>query len=264
MPKTKTPPLCFTDEKKKKPHQHSSKKLDDIKVPLIHQQVNDILDKIEMRNLKEAEAEAKSLYALHPNDYYVNFLQGICCIQRQNFGYAADFFNKSIEINPWFFEAHFNLGFINDTLGNLPDAVDNFTKVVELDGEDGVLGQRALKKLEDIRDDFESDSNLSLEEIMRDYRIFEEASNHMYEMQYKKAIPLLQKILKKQPNHIPSHVNISLAYSKTGKQKKALQHIDKCLLLEPDSPGLLRNRAILLELQEGESNPCSVPNLSEY
>ena len=87
-------------------------------------------------------------YHLRPDDHMVNFLQGICCIQRECYQEAISFFETAIQINPWFCEAYFNLASLYRQEMKIPQSVVYFRKIIEIKGERGDLGKLAKKELD--------------------------------------------------------------------------------------------------------------------
>src|ERR1700722_747351 len=122
------------------------------------------LAKIEAGDLLSAEMEAKHLYNLCPNDHMVNFLQGVCFIQRERYQEAISFFEKAIQINPWFGEAYFNLASLYRQDIKILQSVACFRKIIEIEGEHGDLGKLAKKELDWLEQMLQKSSGQTLEE----------------------------------------------------------------------------------------------------
>src|ERR1700722_10193701 len=106
------------------------------------------LAQIEAGDLLSAEVEAERLYNLYPDNHMVNFLQGVCHIQREQYQKAMSFFEKAVQINPWFCEAYFNLASLQRQAIKIPQSVACFKKIIEIEGIHGDLGKLAKKELD--------------------------------------------------------------------------------------------------------------------
>lgn len=78
---------------------------------------------------------------------------------------------------------------------------------------------------------------------------FERAFAMMKEAEYEKAIELLEKVIPKSPGVTAPHINLAIAYNRTGKPEQAEKHLKAALEIVPDHPvasneyGLLLRRA---------------------
>jgi tetratricopeptide (TPR) repeat protein len=222
------------------------------------------LTQIEAGDLLNAEMEAERLYHLHPNDHMVNYLQGVCCIQRERYQEAISFFEKAIQINPWFCEAYFNLGSLYRQEIKITHSIACFRKIIEIEGERGDHGKLAKKELDWFEKTFKKSSGQSLEEYLQTSTFFDEAFECLRRENYQKAISLFQQVLTLDPNHVQSYGNMALAHSALGEQKIALQYLEKALSLDPTYEPAQQNRANIIRLKEGEKSPFKVQEVLYY
>jgi tetratricopeptide (TPR) repeat protein len=222
------------------------------------------LAQIEAGNLLSAEEEAERLYTLHSDDHMVNFLQGVCNIQRECYQEAISFFEEAVQINPWFCEAYFNLGNLYRQEIKIPQSVACFRKIIEIEGKHGDLGKLAEKELDWLEKMFQKSSGQTLEEYLQASTFFDEAFECLRRENYQKAISLFQQVLTLDPNHVQSYGNMALAYSALGEQKIALQYLDKALLLDPTYEPAQQNRENIIRLKEGEKSPFKVQEVLYY
>jgi len=222
------------------------------------------LAQIETGDLLSAEVEAERLYNLYPDDHMVNFLQGVCHIQREQYQKAISFFEEAVQINPWFCEAYFNLASLYRQEIKIPQSVACLKKIIEIEGIHGDLGKLAKKDLDQLEKISQKSSGQTLEEYLQASTLFDEAFECLRRENYQKAISFFQQVLTLDPNHVQSYGNMALAYSALGEQKIALQYLDKALLLDPTYEPAQQNRKNIIRLKEGEKSPFKVQEVLYY
>jgi choline-sulfatase len=93
------------------------------------------------------------------------------------------------------------------------------------------------------------------------FPILDEAAALFVREEYAKDIPLLQKILAKDPYNLDSALRLATAYSSLGREKQAVDAFKEAQQIAPDSPDV---RAYLaLHLARGEEWPKAVPMLED-
>jgi tetratricopeptide (TPR) repeat protein len=222
------------------------------------------LAQIEAGDLLSAEAEAERLYNLYPDDHMVNFLQGVCHIQREDYQKAISFFEEAVQINPWFCEAYFNLASLYRQEIKIPQSVACLKKIIEIEGIHGDLGKLAKKEIDAFEKIFQKTSGQTVEEYLHSHTLFDKAFTCLRREEYREAISLFQQVLTLYPNHVQSYGNMALAHSALGEQKIALQYLDKALLLDPTYEPAQINRENILRLKEGEESPFIMGEVSYY
>lgn len=222
------------------------------------------LARIEAGDLLSAEVEADRLYNLYPDDHMINFLQGVCHIQREQYQRALSFFEKAVQINPWFCEAYFNLASLYRQEIKIPQSVACLKKIIEIEGTHGDLGKLAKKDLDWLEKMFQKSSGQTLEEYLHSHTLFDQAFACLRREEYREAISLFQQVLTLDPNHVQSYGNMALAHSALGEQKIALQYLDKALLLDPTYEPAQQNRESILRLKEGEKSPFKTAEVLYY
>lgn len=239
-----------------------------IKIVSVLSELQEVCDnalaKIEAGDLPGAEIEADRLYGLYPEDHLVNFLQGVCLIQRERYDEAVFFFQDAIHINPWFSEAYFNLANLYRQELKTVQSVACFRKIIEIEGEQGDLGRLAKKELDWFEEIIQKTSGQSLAEYLQVMTLFDKAFECLSCERYKEAISLFQQVLTFDPNHVQSYGNMALAHSALGEQKIALQYLDKALLLDPTYEPAQQNRENITQLKEGEKCPFKMKEIWYY
>jgi tetratricopeptide (TPR) repeat protein len=239
-----------------------------IQVVKIFSELTEVCDnalaQMEAGDILSAEMEAERLYHLHPDDHMVNFLQGICCIQRDCYQEAIYFFETAIRINPWLCEAYFNLASLHRKKLNIPQAIDCLIKIIQIEGERGDIGKLARKELDWFEKMIQKTSGQTLSEYLQALAFFDEAFECLRREEHQKAISLFQQVLVLNPNHVQSYGNMALAHSALGEQKIALQYLDKALSLDPNYEPAQQNRENIIRLKEGEQIPFKMAEVFYY
>jgi len=230
----------------------------------IHEVCDKILVQMESGDLLGAVEKAERLYNLYPDDHMVNYLQGVCHIQKEQYQKAISFFEKTVLLNQWFCEAYFNLANLYRREMNIPNSIACFKKIIEIEGVHGDLGKIANEEIDSYEKFIQKSSGKTLEEYLHEHSLFDEAFTFLKREKYQEAISLFKQMLILNPNHVQSHGNIALAYSALGEQNIALQHLDKALLLDPSYEPAQQNRENVIMLKEGEKSPIIMQEVSYY
>lgn len=247
---------CLTSERK--PIQVFSEPSD------LHEVCDNALAMIEAGDLLSAEAEAEHLYNLYPDDPMVNFLQGVCELEREQHQKAISFFEKAVQINPWYCEAYFNLAGLYLQEKKIPQSIACLKKIIEIEGIHGDLGKLAKKKIDSFEERIQKSSGKNLEDYLISHALFEQAYKCLIREEYRDAISLFEQVLTLDPNHVQSYGNMALAYSALGAQQIAIHLLDKALLLDPTYEPAQQNREHIRLLKEGEKPPFIVREVSYY
>ena len=75
-------------------------------------------------------------------------------------------------------------------------------------------------------------------------KLIESAFSLLKEEKFEQAIPILEKILKSDPNNLLVLKNLAVAYTDTEMYDKAIIQFDKILELKPNSPEILYGKAV--------------------
>lgn len=254
---------CGSGKKYKKCCMHLEAKTPSI--PYVHSDMFEVCDKVlakmEAGDILGAESEAEHLYQLHPNDHMVNYLKGVCLLERQRIEDAAYFFEKAVEINPNFCEAYYNLGMLHRKQIHMPQSIDCFRRIIEINGAQGAMGKLAKKELDWFENMLQTTSGQTTDEYLKANKLFDEAHACLATTQYQRAISLFKQVLTINPDHAPSFSNMALAHSAIGEQKLALQCLDQALIIDPTYEPAKQNRIAINQLKEGEKNPFKMKDV---
>ena len=246
--------------------QRREKKFITLLDPDLDDECDDALSLIEDGNLTQGEARMQALFKRRPDYHTVQYGMGVCCIQKENFGEAAAYFKRAVEIFPYFTEAQFNLGMVCLRLVDIPGMIAAFREVVRIGGDAEIVAE-ARKRIDDFERHVRKHNGISLNAFLNNLETFDTALQKMEAGEYAGAIELFNKVLTVEPMHMQSWGNIGLAYAGLGKKARALECLNKALEVDPDYEVAIVNKALVERLDEGErleGNIESVDYTREY
>ncbi|MCI5144505.1 MAG: tetratricopeptide repeat protein [Candidatus Electrothrix sp. AR3] len=214
--------------------------------PEVEQAVNDALTFIERREIKKGQKILFKLLQEHPKNYMVHYGIGVSYAFAKNNDKAIEFFQKAIEIFPYFVEAYFNLATAYQANMDFKNAVANFTTVCELGDPDEDFTKHAKKFVDNMTEHILETEGISLERYCNAQEIFEESHAMMAKKKWELAKKGFEKVLEIQPNHVQSLGNIGICYGGLGEQSKSINFFDQALALDPDYEPALHNKKLIL------------------
>jgi len=144
--------------------------------------------------------------------------------QNKEFEAAIPYFEKSLQQDPNFIYAHYNLGHALTELNRPDDALEHFTQAVTSDLDE--------KRLEDWVPRIHN--NLG--------------SAYLRVGHHQKAIPHFQKTLILQPQHFLAHNNLGVAYLQARQYQQAIEQFQKTLQINPNYVGAQSNLELAKDL----------------
>ncbi len=234
-------------------------------IPEVSDECERILEHLDTgKDTASVKTDVERLYSQYPDNDEVNFLQGIYCIKENQFTDAISYFERSVQIFPYFSEAMYNLGGLYRKEVRIPESVDCFRRVLEIEEQNSDVSVCARRELDVLESIIKEHTGLTLNEYVESNLLFDRAFACLQDKKYEEAIPLFQKVLSVDPNHVQSYGNIALAHSALGKNKLALECLDKALLLDPGYGPALLNRRMIMQLSEGERNRAMMSRVEYY
>ncbi len=240
--------------------QRPEKKFTTLLDPDLDDECNDALALIESGNLAQGEARMKGLFNRRPDYHLVQYGMGVCCIQRDNFGEAAEYFRRAVEIFPYFTEAHFNLGMVCLKLVDIPGMIAAFREVVRVGGDEE-LAAEARKRIDAFERHVREHNGISLDAYLKNKGTFDTAFQKLEAGEYAGASELFNKVLAVDPAHVQSWGNLGLAHAGLGEKARALECLNKALEIDPDYEVALVNKALVECLDEGERLEGSIESV---
>jgi len=194
----------------------------------------------------------------------VQYAMGVVCALKGKNDSAISYFDKAIEIFPYFVEAWYNKGTAHQQKLELPEMVRAFQKVVELGEPNEHYVKHAKNMLHGLEKQIREETGLNLERYLKSGDRFKEAYALMENMQWNKAIIGFQEVLAVNPKHVQSYGNMGICYAYLGEKQKALTALNKALELDPNYGPALVNRNVVMSLEEGQKLPPSKIASVEY
>jgi tetratricopeptide (TPR) repeat protein len=182
----------------------------------------------------------------------VQYGMGVINVMKDRYAEAILYFDKAIEINPYFVEAWYNKGSAHQKRLEIQPMIKAFRKVIELGDSSEHYVIQTKSMIRGFEKELRDEMKLSLDEYLAGMNIFNEAFTAMEKMEWEKAILGFKKVLAIDPRHTQSHGNLGVCYGHLGMKQEALAHLDRALELDPDYEPAIINREAIAALAEGE------------
>jgi tetratricopeptide (TPR) repeat protein len=232
--------------------------------PEVDEAVDRALVMVERGNISSGERIISELLVKYPDIHTVQYAMGVVCAFKGKYDKAIAYFDKAIDIFPYFVEAWFNKGTSHQKKLEVSEMIRAFQKVVEL----GDPGEDFVKQAKNMINKFEKrirkESGLNLEGYLKSSDKFNQAYALMEIRQWQKAIIGFQQVLSMNPNHVQSYGNMGICYANIGEKQKALAALNKALELDPNYEPALVNRNVVMSLEEGHKLPPTKVASVEY
>lgn len=205
----------------------------------------------EKGDIRRAEETLISLLNSHPQNAMVQFGMGVIHVMKDRYAEAILYFDKAIEINPYFVEAWYNKGSAHQKRLEIQPMIKAFRKVIELGDSSEHYVIQTKSMIRGFEKDLRDEMNLSLDAYLAGMNIFNEAFSAMEKMEWEKAILGFKKVLSIIPKHVQSNGNLGVCYGHLGMKQEALAYLDRALELDADYEPAIMNRAAIAALAEG-------------
>ena len=174
-------------------------------------------------------AKEETLDQKQQKEAYLSYQEGVKLFEENKFEEALQAFQKTIELNPGFFDAYVNIGIIQ------------FQQKKDNEAEKALL--QALE--------IEPDKSRP-KEILADI-YYEKGKTLIRENNSEDALKILKSAYDFKPDH--AYVNYLLGYLYVNQQMndEAIKHFETFLQLEPESPNAARVKDALKKLKENSS-----------
>ncbi|HBA72622.1 MAG TPA: hypothetical protein DER40_03740 [Geobacter sp.] len=232
--------------------------------PKIDCEVDKALTFVENGNIAKGEELLGDLIHRHPGFYIVQYGMGTVQAIKGNHSGSIAYFDKCLEIFPYFTEAWFNKGVSHKILLDIGDAIRSFKNVVAFGESEDSFVKSARDFLKSMGESIYRDTGLSLDLYLQEMDRFDRAFLKMLNGEYEDAISGFLKVCESNKNHAQSYGNLGLCYSFLGKKQEALSAYDKALEIDPTYEPAITNRAIFLSLKDGEKMPNAVNTVEFY
>ena len=223
--------------------------------PGVYTEVDKALTYVENGIIAKGEELLNDLLAKHPNFYMVQYGMGTVMALKGEYSESIAYFDKSLEIFPYFTEAWFNKGTSYKKLLDVGNSIKSMQKVIEFGEHDEDFVKEAHRFLKGMADTIRRETGLSIDLYLREMDRFDNAFLKMQNGEYEEAISGFLKVCETVKNHAQSFGNLGLCYSFLDKKQEALSAFDRALEIDPDYEPAITNKAIFLSLKDGQIMP---------
>jgi tetratricopeptide (TPR) repeat protein len=220
--------------------------------PQVEEAVDQALGIAEQGKIRAAEKIISELLKQHPDIHTVHYAMGVICVMKDHYDKAIPYFDKAIEIYPYFVEAWFNKGASHQKKLEVREMIKAYQKVVEIGDPADDFVRHANDVIKEMKNQIRQDTNLTLDGYLKGMDKFNEAFAAMQSQEWGKALRGFQEVVRIDPKHIQSYGNMGICYAHLGQREEALEALDKALELDPNYEPAIVNRAAVSSLKQGE------------
>ncbi len=220
--------------------------------PEVEQQTDRLLAGLQRGERGGIREQFLALAKQHPLQHLPQFGLGVYELVANNDPAAAlPFFERAVDIYPYFSEAHYNLAGCATKQGDIRKAVQSLRKVISYT-DDPDIANRARDKLKTLELLVTKDGKFAtLEDYVTNQALFEQAFDALSRREFERAADGFRKVLEQDPAHVQSYGNLALALAGLGRKAAALECLDKALALDPNYAPARFNRRAVETMEEG-------------
>jgi tetratricopeptide (TPR) repeat protein len=219
--------------------------------PRVEAEVDGALRKAEAGRFAEAEAILTPLLREHPRDPMVLYGMGVLFAKRERLDVALDFFNRAIEVFPYFFEAHFNKGMIHQRMLDIGNMIRSYRMVVELGDPEDEHVRHARGVLKKMGKSLREEHGVDLDVYLQGHDNFDKGVACMERREWEAALGHFEEVSRLLPRHVQGLGNMGICHMQMGRKARAMEAFDKALALDPGYEIAAVNRTITLNMEEG-------------
>jgi tetratricopeptide (TPR) repeat protein len=163
---------------------------------------------------------------------------------------AASFFQRAVQIFPFFLAGWYNLSTALLKCARLPEAYDAcqiLLNIAKPDSEFHAMGKDRIREMSEM---IEKNSQFTLQEYIDRIKRFERYYRLIPEDPQQAADGFLE-LLEKEPGHVQSHGNLGMCYALLGRKADAERELRKALELDPGYDIARANLQVITNMQEG-------------
>ena len=226
--------------------------------------VDHALGFVERGDTEKARAIITDLMRQYPGNHMVHYGMGVTYAFDGENDQAIAYFDKAIDIFPYFIEALYNKGVAYKEKMDVGNAINAFREVVEIGDPKDDMVKQAGKFIKTIENSTFKQFGIDVDTYLGCQVIFDEAFAHMERREWQNAIDGFKTCLAKNRNHPQSYGNMGICYAQLGQRPEALAALDRALELDPSYQPAIMNRAMVESLKEGEILEDSKMESVEY
>ena len=230
----------------------------------VEKEVEDALKLLNEHKIEDAHVALKELLKNHPNYHSVQYGMGAVHAFKNMYDEAIVFFDKAIEIFPYFIEAYYNKAATFLEKNDLVNYIKTLKKFVAIGNENDDLVVKARNLLNDWEEFTIKNEGVDLDTYLDCEIKFKQAFSYMKNQQWEKAISGYKECAAIIKNHPQTWGNLGVCYAFMGEKHLALASLNKALELDPRYELAIVNRAIVEKLEEGEKLSANKHQSIEY
>jgi tetratricopeptide (TPR) repeat protein len=221
-------------------------------IPDVDDRCDEALTLVERGDFDKGQAILEGLLVQHPSYHSVLYGLGVCHCLKERLDEGIACLERVVEIFPRHAHAHYNLGSAYCQRLDVGNAVKACRAAIEIDGEDGPVGELARKRLDSLETTV-GKNGIDLNTFIINQRVFNRAFEALHEKRFQAAIDLFDQVLAIEEGHVQSYGNMGLAYAGLGNRQKAIECLNKAIELNPDYEPAIINRIAVDRLKDGEA-----------
>lgn len=222
-------------------------------IPEVNKAVDRALELAEKGQFAKAEAMMTALSREYPRIHRVAFGMGTLLALKGRHREALAYFDKAIDIFPYFAEAWNNRGQVCLELRDVGGTLKSYQKVVEFGDPREDFTMEARKTLLRMENSIREETGLSMERYIESLDEYDRAFELMANRDYEKALDGFHRVRAINPNSPQTYGNIGLCCALLGKKEEALAAFDQALRIDPQYQPAIDNKKVFLSLKKGES-----------
>ena len=234
--------------------------------PDLDEKVDRLLERMELGAGRRLEPEIKALLEKHPNYHMVHYAMGVYLglVEKDTIASIA-FFEKAVQLLPWFPEAHCNLGIAARFTGDIPKAFKAFRTALRQAQDGDGIAEKARGELDFLETTMLKASPFqTLDAYVANQKLFDEAFECLNRREFEKSIQLFERVLRDHPKHVQSYGNMGLALAGLGRRAAAMECFERALALDPGYEPAIANRRVVERMREGEPGSFDAIQVTDY
>jgi len=221
--------------------------------PDVKETVDQALVLVEKGNIKKAKSILDKLNKIHRRNHSVLYGLGVVHAFKKQHDEAIEYFNRAIDIFPYFVEAHFNKAVAYKEKMDMANMIRSFKEVVAVGDPDDNMIKRAKKFLVETDRHLKKTDGIDLETFLEAEEIFKEAFSCMKNKEWGMALEKFHKSRDKNKANIQTYGNMGVCYAQLGRKEEALAAFDKALEIDINYEPARMNKMAVESLKEGET-----------
>lgn len=143
--------------------------------PEVDEGVDRALAMVERGNISLGERIISDLLVKYPDIYMVQYAMGVVCAFKEKYSEAIAYFDKAVEIFPYFVEAWFNKAVTHQKKLEVSEMLRAFQQVVELGDPNEDFVRQAKNMINKFEQRIRKESGLNLDGYLKSTDIFNQA-----------------------------------------------------------------------------------------